>query len=170
MATEWVERNAVVIAMVEFAALVVGGLASTIGYLFNRGRLRNMQEEAEKAEVLAKDRQKVLVSLIKGIADKPEAKRYKEAWLRSPGAGRNAAKAIIAAPTLEEVREIWGAFFAAQRRTDTNWAFWAYAIRLEEAGLGDEITDLTFELYSGDEDIDPTEEVEATIKEWRDAR
>ena len=87
-------------------------------------------------------------------------------WLASPGAGRTAAKLIAQASTEEEVREIWGAFFNAPRRTDTNWAYWAFISRLEEFGRGDEVYDLSFDLTT-EEDIDPTEEIEATIKKWR---
>ncbi len=84
----------------------------------------------------------------------------------SPGAGRNAAKAA----TLDDAREIWGDFLAAPDRRETNWAYWAFISRLEEAGRGDETADLILDLFENDEDIDPTEEIEATIKEWRDAR
>ena len=94
----------------------------------------------------------------------------KAIWQVAPGAGRNAAKAIATAPTLEDVRGIWGAFLSAPRRTDTNWACWAFLSRLEEAGHGDEINDLIGALVESGEDIDPTEEIEATIKGWRDDR
>ena len=95
----------------------------------------------------------------------PEDDAY-ELWKVSPGAGRNAAKAIAKAAKLEEAREIWAAFYSAPRRTDTNWAYWAFISYLEEFGHGDEIYDLTFDLTT-EEDIDPTEEIEATIEKWR---
>ena len=88
-------------------------------------------------------------------------------WKVSPGAGRNAAKAIAKATTLEEAREVWGAFYGAPRRTDTNWAFWAFIARLEEAGEGQEVYSLSFDLHGGEEDLDPTEEIQTTIDRWR---
>ena len=94
----------------------------------------------------------------------------KERWLASPGAGRTAAKLIAKAPTLEEAREIWAAFYNAPRRAEMNWASWAFFSRLEEAGHGEEVADLAFDLYDGEEDIDPTEEIQKTIKKWRDER
>lgn len=105
--------------------------------------------------------------LLAPLAFQP-ADATKERWLASPGAGRTAAKLIAKAPTLEEAREVWDAFYNAQRRTDTNWAYWAFISRLEEFGHGDEVYDLTFDLYGKDGNIDPTDEIEATIKKWRE--
>lgn len=92
----------------------------------------------------------------------------KERWIASPGAGRAAAKLIAKASTLEEAREIWAAFYSAPRRTDVKWASYAFFSRLEEAEYGDEVNRLAFELYGGEEDIDPTDEIQMTIKNWRD--
>lgn len=94
-----------------------------------------------------------------------EADAY-ERWKLSPGAGRNAAKAIAKAATLEEAREIWAAFYSASRRMDMNWAFWAFIARLEEAGEGQEVYSLSFDLHGGEEDLDPTDEIKAAINRW----
>jgi len=91
-----------------------------------------------------------------------------ERWRASPGAGRNAAEAIARAPTLDDARAIWAAYQSAPHRTDTNWAYWAFISRLEEAGHGEEVADLAFALTDSGEDIDLTEEIEATIKRWQD--
>ena len=59
----------------------------------------------------------------------------KERWLASPGAGRTAAKLIAKAPTLEEAREIWAAFYNAPRRTEMNWASWAFSHGSKTPGM-----------------------------------
>lgn len=92
-------------------------------------------------------------------------------WRASPGAGWTAAKLIATAPDLEAAREVWGAFYAAPRRTDTRWVYWAFASRLEEAGHGQEVYRLTEEVLDGMasvEELDPDEELEAQIQRWRE--
>ena len=91
-------------------------------------------------------------------------------WRASPGAGQLAAKLIVTAPTLDEAREIWSAFYSASSRRETRWAYWAFITRLEEAGRGNEVYDLAFELAGNREDIDPDEEMEAELQRWRERR
>lgn len=91
-------------------------------------------------------------------------------WRASPGAGRLAAKLIVAASTLDEAREIWSAFHSALNRTDTKWAYWAFISRLKEAEHGDEIYDLAYELADNGEDIDPNEEIETALQRWKEKR
>ena len=72
------------------------------------------------------------------------------------------------ASALEEAREIWDVYRSTPHRTDMAWAYWAFIRRLEEGGRGGEIPDLTHALYEAGEDIDPTDEIMATVKRWRD--
>ena len=97
-----------------------------------------------------------------------EALSAEERWRASPGAGRPAAKLIAQASALEEAREIWDVYRSTPHRTDMAWAYWAFIRRLEEGGRGGEIPDLTHALYEAGEDIDPTDEIMATVKRWRD--
>ncbi|MXW92976.1 MAG: hypothetical protein F4114_04685 [Rhodospirillaceae bacterium] len=87
-------------------------------------------------------------------------------WRASPGAGRPAAKLMAQASALEEAREIWDVYRSTPHRTDMAWAYWAFIRRLEEGGRGGEISDLTHALYEAGEDIDPTDEIMATVKRW----
>lgn len=88
-------------------------------------------------------------------------------WRANPGAGRTAAKLIAKVATFDEAREIWDAFYNAPRRTEMNWAYWAFVSLLEETGRGKEIPDLTLALCEEGEDIDPDDEIMGTIKRWQ---
>ena len=83
-------------------------------------------------------------------------------WQASPGAGRLAAELIAKAPDLEAAREIWEAFYAAPRRTETRWAFYAYSRHLDRY----EMSMIVEELMLVPEDIDIDEELEATVARW----
>ena len=91
-------------------------------------------------------------------------------WLASPGAGRLAAELICKAADLGAAREIWEAFYAAPRRTEIRWAYYAFANRLHEAEENFEISLLAQELMNAGEEIDPDEELEATVKRWVEER
>ncbi len=92
----------------------------------------------------------------------------KDQWLASPGAGRLAAKLIMRALTLQDARDIWSAFYSTKPRTDTHVAGWAFSWRLEDAGHGQEVYDLAFNLAESDADMTMVDdEMQAEIKSWR---
>lgn len=87
-----------------------------------------------------------------------------ERWRINPGAGRNAAEAISRAPALDDARAIWDAYCSAPHRTDMAWAFWAFPDRLDDAGHGEEVAALSFNLTGSGEDMDPDDEIMATVR------
>ncbi|MXY40253.1 MAG: hypothetical protein F4Y62_10695 [Rhodospirillaceae bacterium] len=97
-----------------------------------------------------------------------KADTAEERWRASPGAGRPAAKLIAQASALEEARAIWDVYLSTPHRTDMAWTYWAFIGRREEGGRGGEIPDLTHALYEAGEDIDPTDDIMATVKRWRE--
>ena len=101
---------------------------------------------------------------------KPDETRH--IWLASPGAGYLAAKLIMRAPTIDEARDIWSAFYSTEPRTDTHVAGWAFSHRLEEAGYGHEVYDLAYDLAKNDADMTMVDdEMQEEIRKWarRDA-
>ena len=104
----------------------------------------------------------------KADADEGHSRRAEELWRTSPGAGYLAAKVIMQASTLEEVRDTYKAFRAAPRREDSAPANWAFLYRLEEAGHGDEVYNCAFDLAGQDEEGMVDEETQAELMRWRD--
>lgn len=62
-AVNWFQTHAQIIALIEFAALVVGAIASMFAWLFLRGKFREQKERADLAETQAEARHRELVAL-----------------------------------------------------------------------------------------------------------
>ena len=60
-------------------------------------------------------------------------------WLHQPGAGREAARLIMMAPTFQEAEAVHDTFRAAEPRLDTSWAHHAFLYRMEMDGHSDEV-------------------------------
>ena len=91
-----------------------------------------------------------------GVSSASSLDRLSELWLASPGAGRLTAELICKVSNLEAAREIWAAFYAAPRRTETRYAYFAFASRLNEAGEDWEFGLLAERLMNDGEEIDLT--------------
>lgn len=57
-----------------------------------------------------------------------------ETWSVAPSAGKNAARAIITAPSIETAESIFDAFRSQSDRKDPTWAYHAFARRLRDFG------------------------------------
>ena len=67
------------------------------------------------------------------IAQGDKVRAFREAetrWLHQPGVGREAARLIMTAPTLEEARAVHDTFMVTDPRLDASWAHWSYLYRL----------------------------------------
>ena len=100
-------------------------------------------------------------------ATAPDQRRTHDIWSTSPGAGRAAAKLIITVSTLEEARDVYGAFKAAPKKSDVIWANWSFLYRLEEEGCGREVFSEAFTLAEEGQEIIADEEIWKTILRWR---
>lgn len=92
--------------------------------------------------------------------------------LASPGSGRLVSKLICMVPDLEAARDAWDGFYAAPRRIDLNWAHYAFAARLDEAGLEQEVMAFMADMVTaeGVEAVDIDQELERTINRWLSER
>lgn len=81
--------------------------------------------------------------------------RGEELWKVSPGAGRTAARAIMAAESLEIARGIFDAHRASANPKDTAWAAYAFMMRMEAAGEWEDVALLAHQLI--EEGIDITD-------------
>lgn len=104
----------------------------------------------------------------KPAIDEPDSRRAQELWRASPGAGYLAAKLIMKAPTLEEVRETYSAFRAATQMKEPALANWAFLYRLEEAGHGEEVYGWAFDLAGENEETMVDEETQVELMRWRE--
>ena len=101
-------------------------------------------------------------------AEEGNSRRAEELWRTSPGAGHLAAKVLLQASTLEEVRDTYSAFRAAHRREDSALANWAFLYRLEEAGHGNEVYGWAFDLTGEEEEIMVDDDTQVELMRWRD--
>ena len=80
-------------------------------------------------------------------ADPHAAFREAEArWLHQPGVGREAARLIMMAPTIEEAQAVHDTYRAAEKRLDASWAHYAFLYRMEMQGRSDEVMALAAEI------------------------
>ena len=79
--------------------------------------------------------------------DPHEAFRRVEArWLHQPGVGREAARLIMMAPTIEEAQAVHDTYRVAEKRLDASWAHYAFLYRMEMQGRSDEVMALAAEI------------------------
>ena len=76
-----------------------------------------------------------LVGLTSSSSPQPDS----ELWRVNPGAGRTAARAIMATESLDEARAIFDAHFGSPNPIDTHWPAYALSKRMEAEGEGDDV-------------------------------
>ena len=69
-----------------------------------------------------------------GLPPSPSPQSADEVWRVNPGAGRTAARAIMAAQSMEEARAIFDAHLASPNPIDTHWPAYALSKRMHDAG------------------------------------
>ena len=74
-------------------------------------------------------------------------------WPVNPAAGRNVARQIMKAETVQEARAFFEDHLVAPSPKDSDWAVTAILHRLHEGGSEDEFMDLSMELYEDGIDI-----------------
>ena len=157
---------------VEFAvrgAILVGsaGIGAVLSAIFLGRRGRSSIRKLKKDNRKLNDRIAALEERSSQSSETPlEREKANDAlsdeaiWLRSPGAGRIAARLIVTAPSLEEARRVYDGFRAAPSREHEESANYAFLCRLNLEGHGAEVYALAGELTSKHEDINMDPEIE----------
>ena len=84
-------------------------------------------------------------------------------WPVNPAAGRNVARQIMKAETVQEARAFFDDHLVGPSPKDSDWAVTAILHRVHKGGSEDEFMDLSMELYTAGHDISSPPYIEENL-------